>query len=229
MSQCSTETEKGWGYFHVKETVCKKSVSSESMEHCDLIQLMGRHLLIDNTIFIVHKQSGGKIMFSHLSVSHSVQRRGHVWQGACVAGGMSGEGMHGRGGVHGGGHAWWGTCRVGGYAWGHVWWGVCMAEGLCMAGACMVGVCMAGRMHGGGHVWQGAYVAGGMHGRGMHGGGVHGTEACVVGHAYHGVCMEGGMHGRGDGDMHDRRDAHCSGLYASYWNAFLFINIISFT
>ena len=85
MSQCSTETEKGWGYFHVKETVCKKSVSSESMEHCDLIQLMGRHLLIDNTIFIVHKQSGGKVMFSHLSVSHSVQRR-------CVAGGMCGRG-----------------------------------------------------------------------------------------------------------------------------------------
>ena len=41
------------------------------------------------------------------------------------------------------------------------------------------------------------------------------ARVCVVGGVWQGVCMEGGMHGR--------RDGHCSGQYASYWNAFLFI------
>ena len=51
----------------------------------------------------------------------------------------------------------------------------------------------------GGHVWQrGPVWYGGMHGRGM----------CVV---------EG---------MHGRRDSHCSGWYASYWNTFLFMKSI---
>ena len=50
-------------------------------------------------------------------------------------------------------------------------------------------------MHGGGHVWWGAYVAGGMHGRG--------------------TCVAGGVSGR--------TDDHCSGWYASYWNAFLLL------
>ena len=41
--------------------------------------------------------------------------------------------------------------------------------------------------------------------------------ACMAdGHAWQGVCMAGGMHGR--------RDSHCSGWYASYWNAFLSSN-----
>ena len=45
-------------------------------------------------------------------------------------------------------------------------------------------------------------------------GGMHGRGACVAGgHAWQGVCMLGGMHGK--------RDCHCSGRYASYWNAFL--------
>ena len=74
-----------------------------------------------------------------------------------------------------------------------------------------------GGMCGRGHVWQGACVAGGMCGMG----------ACVAGgmcgrgHVWQGAwqgvwqraCMVGGMHGR--------RDGHCSGRYASYWNAFL--------
>ena len=47
----------------------------------------------------------------------------------------------------------------------------------------------------GGHAWQGS-----MHG----GGGVHGQGRQF---------MVGGMCGR--------RDGHCSGWYASYWNAFL--------
>ena len=50
---------------------------------------------------------------------------GHVWQGACVAGGMCGRGLHGRG-VHGR--------------------GACMAEGgmcgrRCMAGGCACHAC----------------------------------------------------------------------------------------
>ena len=72
-------------------------------------------------------------------------------------------------------------------------------------GACVVGgMCVAG-----GHAWQGgmcgrwACVAGG---------------ACMVGHAW-----SGGMRGR--------RDDHCIGRYASYWNAFLlfllFIQLLS--
>ena len=85
-------------------------------------------------VIAVRKRSCGKVMFSHLSVNHSVHRE------ACLAG------------------------------------GACVAEG---------GACMAGGMCGRGHVWQG----------GVHGGGR---------------------------DMHGNRDGHCSGRYASYWNALLF-------
>ena len=62
----------------------------------------------------------------------------------------------------------------------------------------MVCVAGGGGMHGGG----GACVAGG-----------HAWQGCVVGEAY-----------GGGGIMHGRRDGHCSGLYASYWNAFLLKN-----
>ena len=55
-------------------------------------------------------------------------------------------------------------------------------------------------MCGMGHAWQGACMVGGMHSSG----------ACMAGE----VCMAGGVHGR--------RDSHCSGRYAPYWNAFLF-------
>ena len=34
-----------------------------------------------------------------------------------------------------------------------------------------------------------------------------------------GTCVERGVHGMGG--MRGRRDGHCSGRYASYWNAFL--------
>ena len=52
--------------------------------------------------------------------------------------------------------------------------------------------------------------------------------ACVVG----GVCMArgcmaGGVHG-GVGGMRGRRDGHCSGWYASNWNAFLFTSLFHF-
>ena len=60
-------------------------------------------------------------------------------------------------------------------------------------------------------VHRGVCMAGGMHG------GVQG--ACMAGGRVVGACMAGGVHGRG---MRGRRDGHCSGRYASYWNAFLF-------
>ena len=64
-----------------------------------------------------------KVMFLHLSVSHSVHRGGRAWQG-----GMHGRGACVAGGVHG--------------------VGACVAEGACMVGACMAeGACMAGGMH----------------------------------------------------------------------------------
>ena len=62
------------------------------------------------------------------------------------------------------------------------------------------GACVAGK-----HAWQGAYMAGGMHAR-------------------QGVCVAKGLHCRGEG-MHGRRDDHCSGWYASYWNAFLLLKV----
>ena len=53
-----------------------------------------------------------------------------------------------------------------------------------------------------GHAWQGDVR------QGMCTGDMHGGDAWQEG-----VCMVGGMRGR--------RDGHCSGRYASYWNAFL--------
>ena len=69
-------------------------------------------------------------------------------------------------------------------------------------------------------------MAGGLHGRG-HVGGMHGRRGMAVGMCGRGACMAGGMHGGvgGGGGMHGRRDGHCSGWYASYWNAYLFIAI----
>ena len=73
------------------------------------------------------------------------------------------------------------------------------------------GACVAGR-----HVWQRA-----LHGRE---GAMHGRKACIAGgvhdsgHARWGHVWWGYMW-RG---MRSRRNSHCSGQYASYWNAFLF-------
>ena len=86
-------------------------------------------------------------MFLHLSVSHSVHGgacmaggmcgRGHVWQGACVAGD---GGVHGRGACMAGGHAWQGGMhgRGASVAGGHLWQG-----GICGRGCAWQGVCMA--------------------------------------------------------------------------------------
>ena len=66
--------------------------------------------------------------------------------------------------------------------------------------------------------WGGMHSEGGMCGEGGHtwqkggvcGGGMCGREAYMAG----GACVAGGMH--------SRRDGHCSGRYASYWNVFFF-------
>ena len=117
----------------------------------------------------------------------------------------------------------------------------CMVKGgMCgNGGAC---VAMMGT-HGKGHAWQG-----GVHGRECvwQGGGVHGTKVCMVkggmndegsvcvakgacvakegacivkGPCVAGACVAGACMAEG---MRGRRDGHCSGRYASYWNAFLF-------
>ena len=67
-------------------------------------------------------------------------------------------------------------------------------QGMCgWGGMCCGMVCMAGKC-----------VTGGMHGRG----------ASMVGSALHGGHLwQESVDGRGDG--------HCSGQYASHWNAFL--------
>ena len=84
-----------------------------------------------------------KVMFLHLSVSHSVHRGG-----ACVAGGYAWQGvMCGRGG-----HACRGVCVAGGvHGRGrgmHGRRGVCVAGGVCVVGGiCGGGVCMAGGMY----------------------------------------------------------------------------------
>ena len=76
-------------------------------------------------------------------------------------------------------------------------------------------------MHGRGHAWWAAYVVGHAWQGGMHFTGhvwqvgMHGRGACMArGRAWQGgVAWLGGMRGR--------RYGHCSGRYASYWNAFL--------
>ena len=89
---------------------------------------------------------------------------------------------------------------------GHAWLGgACVVGGgICGRGCAWQGACVAGGVcGGGGHVWQRS-----IHGRG--------------GMCGRGVCMAGGMRGR-KGGMPARRDGHCSGRYASYWNAFLLL------
>ena len=79
-----------------------------------------------------------------------------------------------------------------------------------------------------------AYITGGMHHRGTYmaggmccGGGMHGGGACMAGeHTWQGACVMG-VHG--GGGVHGRRDGHCSGRYASYWNAFLFLKFLEGT
>ena len=120
----------------------------------------------DGLLITAPKTKFAKVMFLHLSVSHSVHR-GHAWQ----------EGMHGRGACVAGGHAWQ----------GHAWQGACIVMGHALQGGHVwqgEGVCMAGRMHARGHAWCGVHAThasspktprdmvsqcmGGMHPTGMH-------------------------------------------------------------
>ena len=108
---------------------------------------------------------------------------------------------------------------------GHAWQrGVCMAKGAYMVKGGMCGkgdIHGKGGMHGKGVMCGRGHTWGGMCGGGMHGkGDMHGRGHAWQGHEWQGLCMAGGMHG-GEG-RHGRRDGHCSGRYASYWNAFLF-------
>ena len=106
----------------------------------------------------------------------------------------------------GGGHAWQGGMHGRGacMAGGHAWQGACMVGGVCGRGH-VWGV------HSGGHAWQGACMAGGI---------------CVAG-----GCMTGGVHGRGHAcHTHHPPDTmrygrSMRGRYASYWNAFLLVNV----
>ena len=105
-------------------------------------------VLIDpagTSMFTVRKRSCGRVMFLHLSVSHSVRggAGGSAWQvsmhgggigGFRVVGGMCGGGMCGR------------VCMAGEHAW--------------------QGAYVTGGMHGRWHAWQGPCMVGGMHGRG---------------------------------------------------------------
>ena len=139
----------------------------------------------------------------------SVAGEWHVWQGVCMAGGMHGGGVQGRGMCMAGGHVVGRVCMaedMGGreacVAGGMHGRGACMAGGTCMAGGCAWHGDMCGRE------WQG---------------GVHGIGACVAG-----VAWQGGMCGRGGHawDAHPLPSRYykiwsMGGWYASYWNAFL--------
>ena len=46
----------------------------------------------------------------------------------------------------------------------------------------------------------------------------------ALGACMEGACVAGGVR---DGGVRGRRDGHCSGPYASYWNAFLFCNFFA--
>ena len=87
--------------------------------------------------------------------------RGHAWQGVCMAGGVHGRGMCGRG------CAW----QRGMHDRVSAWQGVCMA-GLCMEGVYMGEACMAGgvRVRGSCMAGKTAIAAGGTHPTGMHSG-----------------------------------------------------------
>ena len=87
--------------------------------------------------------------------------------------------------------------------------GKVMFSQVCVKNSVGGDMCSSGAMCGrGGHAWQGVCMAGGMYSRaGMHG---------------RGCAWQGGIGGR-DVDGSSRRDGHCSGRYASYWNAFLLL------
>ena len=64
--------------------------------------------------------------------------------------------------------------------------------------------CVGGYAWQGGHTWPGVCVVGDSM-----------VEVCVAGDSMVGVCVAGG------GACMAGGDSHCSGQYASYWNAFL--------
>ena len=89
----------------------------------------------------------------------------------------------------------------------------------------MGGGCMAGGMHGRGrgHTWKGHVRS--VLGRGH---AWQGEGVCMAG-GMRELCMVGGGRPAWQGGMRGRRDGHCSGRYASYWNAFLLLDITAAT
>ena len=66
---------------------------------------------------------------------------------------------------------------------------------------------------------EGACMAGDMHGRGMGVGGMHCRGHAWPGGAWPGVCVARGV-------VHSNRDGHCRARCTSYWNAFLYIELV---
>ena len=113
-----------------------------------------RDIIVENdfVIITVRNSSCGKVMFSQASVILSTG--GYAWLGGvagcvCVCGGHAWQGEHVWqracmvGGMHGRGHAWQGGMCGGG---GHVWQGCVHGSGVCMLGGVWWegGACIAG-------------------------------------------------------------------------------------
>ena len=142
------DSTKANPYIYYPETICIK-VKVSVFEACSNYRFehkKSNHQTCDNLHFYRPQKKFAKVMFLHLSVSHSVHR-GHAWLRGGGHAWLLGGG--GAGGMHGcsGGCAWfWGVCMVvggnvwlpGGHAWlrwgGRAWlWGACMVVG----GACV--------------------------------------------------------------------------------------------
>ena len=99
------------------------------------------------------------------------------------------------------------TARKRSLGQGNIFTSVCHSvhrRGVRARGGVHVGVCV--------HAW-GTCVVGGVHARGC---------ACLGG-AWQGACVVGVCMAREKGSVRGRKDGHCSGVYASNWNAFLFV------
>ena len=114
-------------------------------------------------LITVRNSSCGKVMFSQVSVCPQL--------GVCMAGGV----CMARGVYMAGGHVWWGACLAGGMHWGHAWqrhaWWGCAWQGHAWQGLCVAG----GPAWPRGCVWQWVCVAeetatsaDGTHPTGMH-------------------------------------------------------------
>ena len=127
VSRCCTIGENLKNPLHVDMEACKRGIHSDfetqgrrhQKSKTGVSVVPEKGLMSSQLVFTVRKRSCRKVMFSHLSVSHSAHK------GACMAMGVHGRvacisgqgrhvwwgGMHGRGcvwqgGMHGREHAW---------------------------------------------------------------------------------------------------------------------------